>query len=130
MDYSRFRLELLKIGKFEIPCLLPEELSLFEQEEEMYVYLAHLHQPMIRSNGVKVSHYVGSTMDLERRFWQHEHGQNGSKLLKEANRRGLIWTYPIIWKAGREFEQKLKREKHLARWCPLCSLKMSDTRKT
>jgi len=112
--------EMLKIRK-DMVILCVTLLDLFWASQETYVYLVHFHEPIVRSNGVEVKHYVGSTIDPGFRFWQHEHNVNGSKLIKEANRRGIIWTVPIMWKAGREFEQKLKREKHLARHCPLCT---------
>jgi predicted GIY-YIG superfamily endonuclease len=117
--------EIRQIGRYTL--LLVQPMDLFYRSEDTYVYLVHLYEPIRRSTGVEVRHYCGSTTQPAVRFWQHEHSTTGAALLKEARRRGILWTIPIVWQATRDFEQKLKRERHLDRHCPICQFMKSNT---
>lgn len=96
---------------------LSTQLDMFYQSEETVVYLIHLFGKV-----GKCQHYIGSTIDLERRLKQHRYKRKkgGSPLLREANKRGIVWHVARTWKATRAFEMKLKRQKNHKRFCPIC----------
>jgi len=100
----------------ELRRLYPER-DLSFQSHEVTVYLIHLSQPIGKSQ-----HYVGSTLHLDRRLKQHRYKRKkgGSLLLKEANKRGILWDVAKTWQASRDFERYLKRQKNARRYCPLC----------
>jgi predicted GIY-YIG superfamily endonuclease len=78
------------------------------------VYLIHLDQPFRHAR-----HYLGWTLNLERRIAQHRAG-TGAKLLRAVNRHGIHWEVVRIWPGGPELEQTLKALKNSPRLCPLC----------
>lgn len=85
-------------------------------EKTITVYLAHLSEPMAHAR-----HYVGSTVDLEKRNAMHAAG-TGARMLKHAAERGITWTIERTWQADeRGFETLLKRQKNAAKLCPICS---------
>lgn len=89
----------------------------FLRSKDTLVYLIHLEHPVGHSQ-----HYVGSTINLERRLRQHRYKRKcgGSSLLKEANKRGIAWRLVKVWQASRDLEFILKRQKHHSRFCPVC----------
>ena len=55
------------------------------------------------------------------RLDRHRAG-NGAKLLKAANIAGINYQLVRLWSgANRDFERKLKRQKHSKRFCPQCN---------
>lgn len=98
-------------------------LDLFLRSPDTYVYLIHLDAPLRRRNGVKVSHYLGSTKDLDRRLLkehQRKYKKGGAALLRRANQLGICWRVAKIWQASRELETLLKKQRHHRRFCPIC----------
>jgi predicted GIY-YIG superfamily endonuclease len=98
-------------------CRLYPERDFFFQSAAVTVYLIHLNAPVGRSQ-----HYIGSTTNLDRRLRQHRYKRKkgGSPLLREANKRGILWDVAKTWQASRDFEMFLKRQKNARRYCPLC----------
>jgi predicted GIY-YIG superfamily endonuclease len=96
---------------------LTPEMDFFYQSKDVTVYLIHLFEPVAHAQ-----HYIGSTINLERRLRQHGYKRKngGSPLLKEANKRGVFWCVAETWKASRDFERYLKKQKNARRYCPLC----------
>lgn len=97
--------------------------ALFEEHPEFRsttttVYIIKLRQPIVRSNGVEVWFYCGSTDDLDRRMREHRLGKacGGSPLLDLANQLGIAWDVAARWNASREFEKYIKRQKHIQRF--------------
>ena len=97
-------------------------LDLFYQSDDTYTYLLHAHEPIERSNGYKVQHYVGSTTNIDKRIKEHRRKKKlgGAALMREFNRRGIEWSLAKLWKANRDFEKRLKQSGHYERYCPLC----------
>lgn len=93
------------------------QLDLFPQQS-VTVYLVH-----IFGHVGKCSHYIGSTNNLDRRLREHrrKRKRGGSPLLREANKRGVLWTVAETWNAPRSFEFTLKKQKNARRFCPICS---------
>lgn len=79
------------------------------------VYLIHLDQPFRHAR-----HYLGWTLNLERRLAQHRAG-TGAKLLRAVNRHGIGWEVVRLWPGGPELEQTLKALKNSPRLCPVCA---------
>jgi len=78
------------------------------------VYLIHLDQPFRHAR-----HYLGWTLNLERRIAQHRAG-TGAKLLRAVNRHGIRWEVVRIWPGGPDLEHTLKARKNSPRLCPVC----------
>jgi hypothetical protein len=97
-------------------------LDFWYSSEDLFVYLIHMDEPLERSNGYLVRHYLGSTPDLNRRLRQHSYKRKsgGSALLREANKRGITWHLAKVWQANRDFEKLLKRRGHYKELCPIC----------
>lgn len=92
-----------------------------------YVYLLHFDQRMER--GRRPQHYVGSTDDLSRRIERHRQGlgprEGGARLTQVMQEQGIGFDIAHVWvfediKSAREFERRLKRQRHHARHCPHC----------
>jgi len=86
-----------------------------------HVYILHFDRKVANHAG----HYCGWTPNgTEQRLELHRKGQ-GSRLCEVAVERGIKlslaneWAFNG-WKEAREYERKLKREKHLDRHCPVC----------
>jgi predicted GIY-YIG superfamily endonuclease len=95
-----------------------KQLDLFYASDRITVYLIHLSRPVGKSQ-----HYIGSTDNLTRRLKQHSYKRKkgGSPLLREANKRNILWYVAQTWHASRAFEMKLKQQKHARRFCPFCN---------
>jgi predicted GIY-YIG superfamily endonuclease len=94
--------------------------ELFEKHPEFcslttQVYIIQLETPIIRSNGVEVWFYCGSTSRLKDRLKEHRKGKayNGSPLLDLANQREIDWKVVRSWFASREFEKYIKSRKRI-----------------
>ena len=91
------------------------------------VYLIHFERPYVAKTGKqqkKAGHYLGWTINLERRMTLHRTGQ-GAKLLRVCKENRIGWSIARIWEGeGRELEVKLKRSGHFARRCPCCNQKI------
>jgi predicted GIY-YIG superfamily endonuclease len=97
--------------------------DLFLRSTDTFVYLIHFDRPLVRSTGVKVLHYIGSTKDLDRRLLQEhrrKEKKGGAPLLRRANQLGIGWQVAKIWQARREFEFLLKKQRNHRRFCPVC----------
>lgn len=89
------------------------------------VYLLHF------SNSVgRCTHYLGycASETLAQRLHRHK-TNNGAKLLKECNRRGITYDVVRTWKCdtwyqARQLERQLKRQHNHKRVCPLCNHKV------
>lgn len=78
-------------------------------------YLLHFEQPVEHAQ-----HYIG-TCDgsVYDRYQEHVTGQ-GSPLVREAIRAGILVSLVRTWPGGRAVEKQLKRMKQARRLCPLC----------
>jgi GIY-YIG catalytic domain len=84
------------------------------------VYLVHL-QTKLGSDHPKggAGHYIGQTIDLERRLAQHREG-TGARILAAANERGIAYDVVRTWPGGRDVERRLKNLRNAPRLCPTC----------
>jgi hypothetical protein len=64
-------------------------------------------------------HYVGQTVDLDRRLETHRAGK-GARLLAAAVERGIGFDVVRTWPGGRETEKRIKRQRNAPRLCPAC----------
>jgi predicted GIY-YIG superfamily endonuclease len=80
------------------------------------VYLLHFAVPLYHAQ-----HYLGWTQhDLQWRLDAHRHNQ-GAKLLRAANERGIEWWLVRTWEGcDRSVERRLKDRHESPRLCPLC----------
>ena len=81
------------------------------------VYLIHFDQPYYHAQ-----HYIGTTIDLERRMAQHRHGVSygGAHLLDAVNQAGISWSVVQVWEGDRDLEYQLKAWKKARLFCPVC----------
>lgn len=82
------------------------------------VYLIHFDEPLCHAK-----HYIGYCDDgrLEERIKEHRAGY-GARLLEVLNEKGIGYKVVKTWaNKTREFERKLKNQKHAGRHCPCCS---------
>lgn len=81
------------------------------------VYLIHFSRPLFHAK-----HYVGfAEKSLDDRISKHLQNQ-GSKLLKAANKAEIDWEVVWVWNNGnRGFERWLKNKKNSCKFCPICS---------
>lgn len=84
------------------------------------VYLIHL-QDKLGSDHPRgrARHYVGTTIDLDRRLETHRAGL-GARILAAANQRGIAYDVVRTWPGGRDVERQLKRQRNAPRLCPTC----------
>ena len=84
------------------------------------VYLIHL-QDKLGSDHPRggARHYVGTTIDLDRRLETHRAGL-GARILAAANQRGIAYDGVRTWPGGRDVERQLKRQRNAPRLCPTC----------
>ena len=79
------------------------------------VYLLHFDQPVLA-----VRHYIGFTADLADRTERHEDGF-GSKMSREAKKKGVPFIVARTWSGDRKLESRLKKQKNAARLCSVCN---------
>lgn len=78
-------------------------------------YLLHFSSP-VRGK----LHYIGFSTNIPARFQKHLSGE-GSELTGEAVRSGVPFELVRVWPDVKpEFEQKLKRNKNMKRYCIKC----------
>jgi predicted GIY-YIG superfamily endonuclease len=84
-------------------------------------YLIHLETRLgsDHPNG-SAGHYLGQTVDLDRRLAQHREG-TGARILAAAIERGIDFEVVRTWPGGRDTERRLKRLRNSPRLCPRCS---------
>jgi hypothetical protein len=64
-------------------------------------------------------HYLGTTIDLDRRLATHREGR-GARMLAAANERGIAYDVVRTWPGGRDVERRIKRQRNAPRLCPAC----------
>jgi predicted GIY-YIG superfamily endonuclease len=85
------------------------------------VYLVHLDQRLGTDHPKGgAGHYLGQTVDLDRRLAQHREG-TGARILAAAVNRGIGFDVVRTWPGGREEERQLKRQHNAPKLCPRCS---------
>ena len=87
---------------------------------EAVCYLVHLDQALGSSHpkgGAR--HYLGTTIDLDRRLETHRAGL-GARILAAAVERGISFDVVRTWPGGRDVERQLKRQHAANRMCPRC----------
>src|SRR5215216_2264955 len=85
------------------------------------VYLVHLETKLgnpTSPHGM-AGHYLGTTVDLNRRLAQHRDG-TGARMLAAANRLGISYDVVRTWPGGRDVERQLKRQRNAPRLYPTC----------
>ena len=85
------------------------------------VYLIHLDTKLGSSHPKGgAGHYLGATINLDRRLAQHREG-TGARILAAAAERGIGFDVVRTWDGGRDVERQLKRQHNPRRMCPRCS---------
>ena len=85
------------------------------------VYLIHLDTKLGSSHPKGgAGHYLGTTINLDRRLAQHREGI-GARILAAAAERGIGFDVVRTWDGGRDVERQLKRQHNPRRMCPRCS---------
>ena len=92
-------------------------------------YLIHFERPYQAKTGKqqqKAQHYLGWTINLEKRVKLHATGQ-GARLLAIINAEGIGWSVVRLWENGSyALERKLKARHGYAGYCPICNQKHKD----
>ena len=87
------------------------------------VYLIHFAHPLGNTANPHgyAQHYIGYAKGhgLEARIEAHRKG-NGAAIMTAVNAAGIPWEVVKTWPGDRQFERLLKRQKHAARYCPIC----------
>jgi|GEM_PF-1518978 predicted GIY-YIG superfamily endonuclease len=87
-------------------------------------YLLHFLRPYVSRTGKRkqtVRHYLGCTLDLERRLKEHRDANGrGSRIAQIVREAGIHFILVRVWEGGFELEQKLKARHERAMLCPLC----------
>lgn len=81
-----------------------------------YVYLIHFDQPVGHAR-----HYLGYTVDVERRLAMHRRGA-GARLMQVVKQRGITWAVAWVKVGDRTEERRLKNLHGSSRICPICKL--------
>lgn len=89
----------------------------------MPVYLIHFNSPVSKYSTSQ--HYIGCSGDVEKRFLQHQMGQNSARIIEVAIERGIGFQLVRTWEGTSEerdweLERRLKKQKNPWRLCPLC----------
>jgi predicted GIY-YIG superfamily endonuclease len=85
------------------------------------VYLVHLDRKLGTDHPKGgAGHYLGTTINLDRRLAQHRDG-TGARILAAAAARGIGFDVVRTWDGGRDVERQLKRQHNPRRMCPRCS---------
>jgi predicted GIY-YIG superfamily endonuclease len=88
---------------------------------EAVCYLVHLDQPLGSDHPKgRAGHYIGTTINLDRRISQHREG-TGARMLAAAVQRGIDFSVVRTWPGGRDVERQLKRQHSANRMCPRCT---------
>jgi len=88
---------------------------------ESVCYLVHLDQPLGSDHPKgRAGHYLGTTINLDRRLAVHREGR-GSRMLAAAAQRGIAFDVVRTWPGGRDVERQLKRQHNPRRMCPRCT---------
>jgi predicted GIY-YIG superfamily endonuclease len=99
----------------------PEQ-DLFFRAEQGLVYLLHFTRPV----GGRASHYIGWTLDLDRRLQRHRRKRKKSNTVaftRAAAKQGIDFAVAQTWHGvNRSFERYLKQQKNAKRYCPICQL--------
>ena len=92
-------------------------------------YLIHFERPYLAKTGKqqhKVQHYLGWTINLEKRVKLHATGQ-GARLLAVVNTEGIGWSVVRLWENGSyALERKLKARHGYSTYCPICNQRHKD----
>jgi hypothetical protein len=84
-------------------------------------YLVHLDQRLGSDHPLgSAGHYLGTTVNLDRRLEIHRTGK-GARILAAAVERGIGFDVVRTWPGGRDVERQLKRQRNAPRMCPRCS---------
>lgn len=81
------------------------------------VYLLHYEIPY--PGGRWPRHYLGWTVNLDRRLWQHRTGR-GAALTALFASFGIEFEVARTWQGGPDLERRLKRRHAPVRLCPFC----------
>jgi hypothetical protein len=70
-----------------------------------------------------VSQHISDEETFEHNYYAllhaaKRHRSNG--LVMAANQRGIAWRVAAVWQASRQWEFKLKQQKNMKRFCPVC----------
>jgi predicted GIY-YIG superfamily endonuclease len=81
------------------------------------IYLLHFDTPYKHAK-----HYIGWTLDLDRRIEEHQAGNTASgRLMAVIAQAGIKFQLARVWtEATRSYERSLKRRGGASRICPLC----------
>jgi predicted GIY-YIG superfamily endonuclease len=79
------------------------------------VYLLHFERPY---QG-RMQHYLGWTVDLERRVQSHREGTSGSVTTTRAFEQGIGFEVVRTWPGGMDLERLLKA-RGVQNACPIC----------
>jgi predicted GIY-YIG superfamily endonuclease len=90
-------------------------------QDQGVVYLIHLDRKL-GSDHPKggAGHYLGTTINLDRRLAQHRDG-TGARILAAATARGITFDVVRTWNSGRGVERQMKRQHNAPKLCPRCS---------
>ena len=92
-------------------------------------YLIHFERPYQAKTGKqqqKAQHYLGWTINLEKRVKLHAAGQ-GARLLAVVNTEGIGWSVVRLWENGSHaLERKLKARHGHSTYCPICNQRHRD----
>jgi predicted GIY-YIG superfamily endonuclease len=89
----------------------------YEPIQRGTVYLLHFETPI--SSGHTTQHYIGWAKYLPARIQAHLAGQ-GARLTQVALERNIGFVIARTWNGDRNYERKLKNQKHGPRLCPIC----------
>jgi hypothetical protein len=85
------------------------------------VYLVHLDRRLGSDHPKGAArHYLGTTINLDRRLTQHRDG-TGARMLAAAAERGIGFDVVRTWPGGRAEERRLKNQHNARRMCPACA---------
>jgi predicted GIY-YIG superfamily endonuclease len=85
------------------------------------VYLVHLDRKLGSDHPRGgAGHYLGTTINLDRRLETHRSGK-GARMLAAAAERGISFDVVRTWPGGRDKERELKRLRNSPRLCPTCT---------
>lgn len=86
------------------------------------VYLLHFFTPI--SNKHSAQHYLGFSVDVDRRIQQQRRGKKkvAANFCVVAKRRRIRFVVVKIWENGdRKLERRLKNQKNHRKLCPICN---------
>ena len=87
------------------------------------IYLIHLDGGLRVRDGkngpVLATHYLGWSLQVDRRIEEHERG-SGSAFMAEVARRGIRWKVVRCWRGTRGDERRIKRQRNAPEFCPCC----------